>query len=235
MTWRKYYDKFYDWSESMQISQISSISDFHDASAAEIIETAMYMDDEAALTRLVRKALYSGIHFSSDEVLEIIDWLRPDFRLEFAQRASTSYTDEQLDLLISSLSDEDVRSILRQYLSAPTISMPSQRKENYFDASVRYEEAHPPKSSKDTMKRYRELNQPEAKTTTRGQKNSANALKSILFVVFLPISIFVFVIAGLVKDKTKPSPPPHYGYRYGRRYYGRGHTRGCSETGNKCK
>jgi len=98
----------------------------------------------------------------------MFDWLRPDFLLKFARRASTAYADEQLDLLISSLTEEDVRSILWQNFSAPTISTPSQRKENYFDASVRYEKAHPSKSSKDTMKRFCELNQPEAKTTSRG-------------------------------------------------------------------
>lgn len=28
--------------------------------------------------------------------------------------------------------------------------------------------------------------------------------------------------------------PPHYGYRYGRWYYGHGHTHGCEFGGNKC-
>ena len=28
--------------------------------------------------------------------------------------------------------------------------------------------------------------------------------------------------------------PPHYGYRYGRWYYGHSHTEGCTFGGNKC-
>ena len=28
--------------------------------------------------------------------------------------------------------------------------------------------------------------------------------------------------------------PPHYGYRYGRWYYGHGHSEGCVRGGNKC-
>jgi len=61
ITWQEYYDKFHGWFESIQISRLSAISVFNRASAAEIFETAMYIDDEATSTRLVRKALYNGI------------------------------------------------------------------------------------------------------------------------------------------------------------------------------
>ena len=46
MTWRQYYDKFYDWADSTQISRISSITDFSDAKTEEIIDAALSFVDE---------------------------------------------------------------------------------------------------------------------------------------------------------------------------------------------
>jgi hypothetical protein len=50
-------------------------------------------------------------------------------------------------------------------------------------------------------------------------------------------------IAGVLNKNSQPHPghctgncancPPHYGYRYGRWYYGHDHTHGCEFGGNK--
>ena len=66
MTWAEYYDKFYDWSESTQISRLSSVRDF--GPACEVCEIAEEFCDEKIASRLIRKALAAGVEFSSDEV-----------------------------------------------------------------------------------------------------------------------------------------------------------------------
>ena len=66
MTWAEYYDKFYDWSESTQISRLSSVRDF--GPACEVCEIAEEFCDEKIASRLIRKALAAGVEFSSDDV-----------------------------------------------------------------------------------------------------------------------------------------------------------------------
>ena len=66
MTWAEYYDKFYDWSGSTQISRLSSVRDF--GPACEVCEIAEEFCDEKIARRLIRKALAAGVKFSSDDV-----------------------------------------------------------------------------------------------------------------------------------------------------------------------
>lgn len=81
MTWRQYYEKFYDWADSTQRSRLSSVTDFSGAKAEEVIEIALAFVDEVPATRLMKKAIDSGVRFSAEDVMEVIDWVRADFRL----------------------------------------------------------------------------------------------------------------------------------------------------------
>ena len=58
------------------------------------------------------------------------------------------------------------------------------------------------------------------------------------------VGIFTAIVSGLLEDDAPrkhngrcdgdcANCPPHYGYRYGRWYYGRGHVRGCEFGGNR--
>ena len=67
MTWETFYDRFYDWADSTQISNISKLTDF--GPSAEVCEIATSFVDEKAATRLVKKALAAGVRFTSTEVL----------------------------------------------------------------------------------------------------------------------------------------------------------------------
>ncbi len=61
MTWEDFYDKFYEWADSTQVSRISQLTSFgsHEQ-VAEIIQ--MYYDEKAA-SRLAKKALAAGVRF----------------------------------------------------------------------------------------------------------------------------------------------------------------------------
>ena len=62
MTWEEFYDKFYEWADSTQVSRISQLTSFgsHEQ-VAEIIQ--MYYDEKAAC-RLAKKALAAGVRFT---------------------------------------------------------------------------------------------------------------------------------------------------------------------------
>lgn len=50
MTWADYYDKFYDWSESTQVSKMASITDF--GPSGEVCEMAQALFDDKLAQRL---------------------------------------------------------------------------------------------------------------------------------------------------------------------------------------
>jgi len=69
MKWEDYYDRFWDWAESTQISRISTLTDF--TSSAEVAEIANEFFDEKNSTRLVKRAMQNGIHFTPAEIIEL--------------------------------------------------------------------------------------------------------------------------------------------------------------------
>ncbi len=73
MTWDDYYERFYDWAESTQISRISLLTDF--GSSAEIAEIAQQFFDEKIASRLIKKAISAQVSFSPDEVVELMDYV----------------------------------------------------------------------------------------------------------------------------------------------------------------
>jgi hypothetical protein len=76
MTWDEYYDKFYDWANSTQISRISQLTSF--GSADELCEVAIELIDEKAATRLIKKAVAAGVVFNADQIVDLTDALNEE-------------------------------------------------------------------------------------------------------------------------------------------------------------
>ena len=83
INWAEYYDKFYDWSESTQISRLSSVRDF--GPACEVCEIAEEFCDEKIASRLIRKALAAGVKFSSDDISNLEGVVTDELFMELAQ------------------------------------------------------------------------------------------------------------------------------------------------------
>ena len=66
MDWDSYYEKFYDWATSTQIKKMSSLTSF--GASAEVSEVAQEYMDEKAASRLIKKAVAYGVHFTPDEI-----------------------------------------------------------------------------------------------------------------------------------------------------------------------
>lgn len=114
MTWQQYYGQFYDWADSTQVSRISSISDFSGAKTEEIIEAALSFAEEGPATRLIKRALEGGVRFSAEDVLEVLAWVREDFRANFAEKAVTPFAEEDMDALRTLLPEKTVRVLARR-------------------------------------------------------------------------------------------------------------------------
>ena len=53
MDWDQYYEKFYDWATSTQISRMSSLTSY--GASSEVAEVAQEYMDEKAASRLIKK------------------------------------------------------------------------------------------------------------------------------------------------------------------------------------
>ena len=74
MTWKEYYEDYYDWSESTQRSNLSKITDFwpKGRKTDEIIDCMNNLEEKAAAS-LLRKSIKAKVPFSSSDIAEIFD------------------------------------------------------------------------------------------------------------------------------------------------------------------
>ena len=196
MTWDEYYNGFYDWSESTQISKLSTLTDF--GSSDEVCEIAQNFYDEKIATRLIRKALNCGVKFTTEEIVELLNWVSNDIYNELAQANSDPYTYETLDELYCLVDDEIIEKLAKKY------------------------NIHDPEED-------------EIEIEVEPEQPKGPGFWGTLFALLgsAPIDNHSSKSHNGRCNGDCANCPPHYGYRYGRWYYGHGHIEGCEFGGNK--
>ena len=131
MTWRQYYEKFYDWADSTQRSRLSSVTDFSGAKAEEVIEIALAFVDEVPATRLMKKAIDSGVRFSAG--CDGGHRLGPcGFPPALAESAASAFTEEDIDYLDTLLPKKSVDALARRSGVAHEAEEPVRREQTAF-------------------------------------------------------------------------------------------------------
>lgn len=204
MTWDDYYGGFYDWSPSTQKNYTYRLSDY--GSAGEVWEVAQELafQDEAFATKFLEKALAAGVRFTPDQVLEMMGTVEESVLSKIAERTDVPFDREQLEEIYMMIDDASFQRISRR------------AKINVFD---------------DEPAAYEQPEQVQYILPKKKKVGLFTALAS--FAAGSPL-------AGQVRKKHDghcdgdcANCPPHYGYRYGRWYYGKGHQYGCEFGGNK--
>ena len=95
MDWNTYYEKFYDWATSTQISRMSSLTSF--GASSEVAEVAQEYMDEKAASRLIKKAIAYGVQFTPDEIYDLSGCCDTSAMNELLKSAKCSFTQEQLE------------------------------------------------------------------------------------------------------------------------------------------
>ena len=222
MTWETFYDRFYDWADSTQVANISKLTDFGPSS--EVCEIATSFVDEKAATRLVKKALAAGVRFTSAEVLELDGCVSEALFPELVKTVSTKFTADELDTISVSLSEADLKAAAKK-------SGLELDEDNFVVLEPNEMDAQVDQMLKDLdiiEERLASIPQPKAKKPGLG--------------TMLLFALAAFGNSGKKNKKGKKhngrcdgdcaNCPPHYGYRYGRWYYGRHHVWGCQFGGN---
>lgn len=205
MDWDTYYEKFYDWATSTQIKKMSSLTSF--GASSEIAEVAQEYMDERAASRLIKKAVAYGVQFTADEICDLSGCCDTSTMNEVLKAAKCTFTQEQLEDLWSIADDDALELVARRNCVA-------------VFADAEFEET----DIADEV----DFDVPEQDVPKLG---------------FFSKLGLVLGIESLLDKKSQSrrgrctgdcaNCPPHYGYRYGRWYYGHDHTHGCEFGGNK--
>lgn len=203
MDWDTYYEKFYDWATSTQISRMSSLTSFGNSS--EIAEVAQEYMDEAAASRLIKKAVAYGVRFTPEEIYDLSCCCNQEAMNVLLDSAECSFSQEQLEDLWGIVDDD----VLERAAARNHVKLFDEECDDFEHDNIIYDEQN----------------------------------KAIPKIGFFTKLLAGIGIAGALSSSRRPHPghctgncvncPPHYGYRYGRWYYGYGHQYGCEFGGNK--
>lgn len=205
MDWDTYYEKFYDWATSTQISRMSSLTSF--GASSEVAEIAQEYMDEKAASRLIKKAVAYGVQFTPDEIYDLSGCCDTSAMNALLKASKCAFTREHLEDLWGAADDEVLELVAnRNHLTL--------FEDDEVEDTTAEDDAY--------------LEEP---TTDEPKLGFFSKLGLALG------------IASLLDNKNQSHPghcngdcahcPPHYGYRYGRWYYGHDHTHGCEFGGNK--
>lgn len=212
MTWDDFECCYSDWSEELTARRIAKLNDFGDPES--VCEVIMCMPTSELEDALYKRAVKKGVKFTEEQLDNM-------GHIEFqVKKALDGFgTDEQVSQLQQKV-DVLCKQLDEQYPE------PAQQKQN------------------------------QNKETAKGILGFLGMIVAAIFGVF---AVFLGVIFGLTKkydggshrhssswgsfgnhSKKKGSHcdgdcancPAHYGYRYGRWYYGHGHQHGCVRGGN---
>ena len=206
MTWQIYYDRFFDWTDSTRIRQLSGVESFRGADPEAVCEMAYCLLKNRDSAKLVRRAFQDGVRFTPAQLAELAGMLEEKDFLPLAAAPSVPYTDESYEEVAALLSPKADDALCR------ALGRPTYAQELAQELEAIQPETAPPVSRP----------VPAASRPAKAEKPRIGLLP-----------ILVGVLSGLQKSKESRCPPsceerePHYGYRYGRWYYGTGHTRGC--------
>ena len=218
MTWDEYYEKFYDWAESTQVRYLSSLTSL--GSADEVGEIIIELQvNVPAANRLLRKAVEAKLAFSGSDLVEFACINDKELAVAAVRNSAERLTAEDMEYLYGEIDDEVIVEICKKR----NIELPEDLREEY-DEELEVEE--------------------DAETFEEEIYVEDLAYEKPKKLGFWG-TLFAVIGASEAIDRKKQKPhngkcngdcancPPHYGYRYGRWYYGHHHNHGCEFGGNK--
>lgn len=218
-TWEEYYDRFYDWAESTQVRNLSALSSLGSADEVGEIIIELQVNIPAA-NRLLRKAVEAKLAFSGSDLIEFLCINDKELATAALRNSAARLTSEDIEYLYGEVEDDVLIDICTQYkLPLPEDLRPEEEEEEFEEI-----EDSPLEEVDIYINDYA-----EPPTKKPG---------------FFATLFAAIAGAEALSHSSRPKHngrcngdcancPPHYGYRYGRWYYGHDHVHGCEFGGNK--
>ncbi len=204
MLWADYYDRFDDLSLSTQKSYSYKLTDY--GSPEEVFEvlSEFAFHDEKFASRFAVRAMDAGVRFTPDQALEITTLIDKTVLSRMAETAYPPFNKEQLEEIYMLIEDESFDKIQRHTNINIFEDNEPVDDSSFFDVE---------------------------ETPSRGP-GFFGTLLAILGAVSIGNNSSPHKHNGRCNGDCA-NCPPHYGYRYGRWYYGHDHVHGCEFGGNK--
>lgn len=242
MQWADFYDGFWDWSDSTRRTKISALEDI--GPGDEIVEIVLEMEDETLRSQLIRKAMALGVRFTADDFMSLDEALPDKLYEQLGKYAGYDHNDPYFDEETMTWDDfcngyfhwDDAilaRRIekIRHWGPADEVvdmilDMPKEMGVRLFNKA----KASGIRFTRDTLM---ELGMPldsapEESVVPKEESPHISLLDAIIGTIFAGTNPHD---TGLCNGDCS-NCPAHYGYRYGRWYYGHGHQHGCQRSGN---
>ncbi len=254
MTWDEYYEKFYDWPESTQVRKLSALTSL--GTADEVGEIIFALPDHApAADCLLRKAVEAKLEFSVDDLIWFLNYNDKALATEAVYNSANRLTAEDMEELYGEVDDAVIINICsKRNLPLPELLTEEEEcpeeaceiEEEPFEE--RLLEAEPFQAASLEEQTYRADDPAHEEPPKHGFFAVLFVILGTLFTALFAVFGALFALFGSFGSTPKRGPradrhrcngdcencPPHYGYRYGRWYYGHDHVHGCEFGGNKC-
>lgn len=205
MEWSEYYEKFDEWATSTQISRLSALTSY--GPSDEVTEVAQGLMDETAASRLIRRALAAGVQFTAEEICELVNCCNAAVLNALLENSTCAFTREQFEDLWGAVDD----AVLEQTARRCRVKLFDDDEEEDEEADGEPEQAELPLPMR--------------------RREPKLGFWTLLGAALLGAS-GDDVHGGRCTGDCAHCPP-HFGYRYGRWYYGHGHVYGCEFGGNR--
>ncbi len=222
MEWSYFYDNYSKLSYSKLKSYISLLEDID--SGEELVNAVVDIESEGVKIMLVRKAMELRAELTQDDFYSLDGEIPSELYAKLAREGNITFgTNDEVAQALAGIFDEAGNDALY---------------ERAVESGVKFTQDQLERIGKDGKEEY-EAPRPASNNTGcgclgmllgagllfgNGGNNSGDNRRG---------GISTRKRCGGRCDGDCANCPPHYGYRYGRWYYGHGHDRGCEFGGNK--
>lgn len=218
MEWEEFYEAFTSGEDILdKFVFLESYS-----SSDEVLEVAGALEDKNHRIALLMSAHRWGTVFELEDFVDLYYYLDDEKLRDYILiNSEMEYSKDELELIEGYVSDEAIEFVAQK------------NGFTYFDES-------PFAKYVDEINGDIEIKQ-KTHVVQEVKSQSGGLLKGLLGGAALLAGVFVGSIFHGASENNKPrvcngdcaNCPPHYGYRYGRWYYGHDHTGGCEFGGNR--
>lgn len=186
---------------------MSSLTSY--GASSEVAEVAQEYMDEKAASRLIKKAVAYGVQFTPEEIYDLSGCCNTEAMNVLLDSSKCRFTKEQLEDLYGAVDDEILERV----------------------------------AARNKIRLFEDDEDEEIENETGEEEFFDEPVASAPKIGFFAKLFAGIGIADALSSSHASHPghctgdcancPPHYGYRYGRWYYGHGHVHGCEFGGNK--
>jgi len=114
MTWKYYYDKFFDWSESTQINKLSSVDALGAPDEVTEVMLELTFNHEDIANRIARKAIDQKLVFSAENISDLTNCIDIKLQEQLALQSASAFSKEDLENLEGTLDDDVIVELYKK-------------------------------------------------------------------------------------------------------------------------